>query len=73
MWCVGRQASTLLLLSVCCVEMTTNVEHFLTRCELSCMMQELIGSYIMMEEYFMRQMVVKVWYVSHLVAQLVSN
>jgi len=42
------------------VEMTANVDHFLTRCELACLMQELIGSYIMMEEYFMRQMVVKV-------------
>jgi len=41
-------------------EMMANVEHFLTRCELACLMQELIGSYIMMEEYFMRQMVVKV-------------
>jgi len=41
-------------------EMTASVEHFLTRCELACLMQELIGSYIMMEEYFMRQMVVKV-------------
>ena len=43
-------------------EMTESVEHFLTRCELACLMQELIGSYIMMEEYFMRQMVVKVSY-----------
>jgi len=41
-------------------ELTASVEHFLTRCELACLMQELIGSYIMMEEYFMRQMVVKV-------------
>ena len=41
-------------------EMTASVEHFLTRCELACLMQDLIGSYIMMEEYFMRQMVVKV-------------
>ena len=43
------------------VEMNVSVEHFVTRCELACLMQELIGSYIMMEEYFMRQMVVKVW------------
>jgi len=43
-------------------EMNASVEHFVTRCELACMMQELIGSYIMMEEYFMRQMVVKVCY-----------
>jgi len=42
------------------VEMNASVEHFVTRCELACLMQELIGSYIMMEEYFMRQMVVKV-------------
>jgi len=41
-------------------EMVLNVEHFVTRCELACLMQELIGSYILMEEYFMRQMVVKV-------------
>jgi len=41
-------------------EKKAEVEHFLNTCELSCLMQEFIGIYIMMEEYFMRQMVVKV-------------
>ncbi|XP_064640478.1 conserved oligomeric Golgi complex subunit 4-like [Lineus longissimus] len=34
-------------------------EKFLQNCELSRLMQELIGSYIMMEEYFMKEMVNK--------------
>ena len=42
-------------------ERTEEVEQFLVTCELSRLMQELIGSYIMMEEYFMREMVVKVF------------
>jgi len=36
------------------------VDQFLNTCELSCQMQEFIGTYILMEEYFMRQMVIKV-------------
>ena len=36
------------------------VEQFIFNSDLERSMQELIGSYIMMEEYFMRQMVVKV-------------
>jgi len=54
-------------------EMMANVEHFLTRCELASMMQDLIGSYIMMEEYFMRQMVVKVLYISYCTRFLVDR
>ncbi len=37
-----------------------DVDTFIMSCELSRLMQELIGSYIMMEEYFMREMVIKV-------------
>ncbi|XP_041375070.1 conserved oligomeric Golgi complex subunit 4-like [Gigantopelta aegis] len=40
-------------------EETTNIEEFLNNCDLSRLMQELVGSYIMMEEYFMREMVLK--------------
>ena len=36
------------------------ISQFIFNCELSRSMQELIGSYIMMEEYFMKEMVVKV-------------
>ncbi len=36
------------------------IEQFILNCELSRTMQELIGSYIMMEEYFMREMALKV-------------
>lgn len=42
------------------VEFSVSVDQFLTRCDLSCLMQDFIGSYIMMEEYFMRMMVIKV-------------
>ncbi|XP_070191423.1 conserved oligomeric Golgi complex subunit 4-like [Littorina saxatilis] len=35
------------------------VETFWSSCEMSRMMQELIGVYIMMEEYFMREMILK--------------
>ena len=41
-------------------ESKREADQFLNTCELSCQMQEFIGSYIMMEEYFMRQMVIKV-------------
>lgn len=44
----------------CTTDNLDEVEQFLVTCELSRHMQELIGSYIMMEEYFMREMVVKV-------------
>ena len=36
------------------------VDKLITTCELSRQMQELIGNYIMMEEYFMHEMVTKV-------------
>ena len=36
------------------------ISKFVFDCELSRAMQELIGAYIMMEEYFMKEMVVKV-------------
>ena len=36
------------------------MEVFISECELSRLMQDLICNYIMMEEYFMREMVVKV-------------
>ena len=38
------------------------VDQLITTCELSRQMQELLGNYIMMEEYFMREMVTKVRY-----------
>ena len=41
-------------------ERIAEVDKFVQGCELSRLMQELIGNYIMMEEYFMREMVVKV-------------
>ena len=41
-------------------EKSKEVEQFIVNCELSRVMQELIGNYIMMEEFFMREMVVKV-------------
>ncbi|OWF48034.1 conserved oligomeric Golgi complex subunit 4-like [Mizuhopecten yessoensis] len=37
----------------------SDVNTFLVNCDLSRLMQELIGSYIMMEEFFMREMVLK--------------
>ena len=37
------------------------VDKLITTCELSRQMQELIGNYIMMEEYFMHEMITKVW------------
>ena len=40
-------------------ERAKDIEQFMVNCELSRQMQELIGSYIMMEEYFMREMVLK--------------
>ena len=56
-------------------ESLVDMEHFISDCELSRLMQELIGNYIMMEEYFMREMVVKVlndnfhcWYHGHFFA-----
>ena len=41
-------------------ESLQEIDLFINNCELSRLMQELIGNYIMMEEYFMREMVVKV-------------
>ncbi|CAL1534730.1 unnamed protein product [Lymnaea stagnalis] len=35
------------------------VDRFFSSCELSRMVQEVIGNYIMMEEYFMREMIIK--------------
>ena len=40
-------------------ERGNGIDQFVVNCELSRQMQELIGSYIMMEEYFMREMVLK--------------
>ena len=36
------------------------MDKFLQDCDVSRLMQDLIGNYIMMEEYFMREMVLKV-------------
>lgn len=36
------------------------VDLFFSSCELNRMVQEIIGNYIMMEEYFMREMIIKV-------------
>ena len=41
-------------------EKVVDIEQFIMNCDLSRTMQELIGNYIMMEEFFMREMVVKV-------------
>lgn len=42
------------------VEKEKEVDKFIQNCDTSRLMQDLIGSYIMMEEYFMREMVLKV-------------
>ena len=42
------------------LEQSKGIDHFIANCELSRLLQELIGSYIMMEEYFMREMSLKV-------------
>ena len=36
------------------------MDQFVQDCDVSRLMQDLIGNYIMMEEYFMREMVLKV-------------
>ena len=41
-------------------ECMKDIEKFIVNCELSRLLQELIGSYIMLEEYFMREMALKV-------------
>ena len=41
-------------------EKEKEVEQFLQECDVSRLMQDLIGNYILMEEYFMREMVLKV-------------
>ncbi|ESO82827.1 hypothetical protein LOTGIDRAFT_108827, partial [Lottia gigantea] len=41
------------------LETENDIEVFINNCDLSRVMQELIGNYIMMEEYFMKEMVVK--------------
>ncbi|XP_067651434.1 conserved oligomeric Golgi complex subunit 4-like [Haliotis asinina] len=38
---------------------SADLDKYLSSCDLSRLMQELIGSYIMMEEYFMREMMLK--------------
>ena len=43
-----------------CTDKVKEVETFWSGCEMSRMVQELIGVYIMMEEYFMREMILKV-------------
>ncbi|KAL4234686.1 Golgi transport complex subunit 4 [Mactra antiquata] len=40
-------------------EKSSEVDKFIQSCDTSRLMQELIGNYIMMEEYFMREMVLK--------------
>ena len=42
-------------------EKIKEIDKFISNCDLNRLMQELIGNYIMMEEYFMREMVLKVW------------
>jgi hypothetical protein len=50
------------------------IEKFLQNCDLSRLMQELIGSYIMMEEYFMKEMVNKAVMMDNVeVGQLTSS
>ena len=57
----------------CVVEFSSSVDQFLTRCDLSCLMQDFIGSYIMMEEYFMRMMVIKVSFECKVVGYAMIN
>ncbi|GFO20693.1 conserved oligomeric Golgi complex subunit 4 [Plakobranchus ocellatus] len=40
-------------------EQLKEIDSFFSTCELSRMVQEIIGNYIMMEEFFMREMIVK--------------
>ena len=42
------------------IEKEKEVDQFVQDCDVSRLMQDLIGNYIMMEEYFMREMVLKV-------------
>lgn len=41
-------------------EKIKEIDKFISNCDLNRLMQELIGNYIMMEEFFMREMVLKV-------------
>lgn len=43
-------------------EKIKEIDKFISNCDLNRLMQELIGNYIMMEEFFMREMVLKVYY-----------
>lgn len=43
-------------------EKIKEIDKFISNCDLNRLMQELIGNYIMMEEFFMREMVLKVCY-----------
>lgn len=43
-------------------EKIKEIDKFISNCDLNRLMQELIGNYIMMEEFFMREMVLKVSY-----------
>lgn len=43
-------------------EKIKEIDKFISNCDLNRLMQELIGNYIMMEEFFMREMVLKVFY-----------
>lgn len=54
------------------------VEHLLKECELSCRMQELIGCYIPMEEYYMKETVNKAvamdtWEVGQMTSSMVDD
>lgn len=44
------------------LEKIKEIDKFILNCDLNRLMQELIGNYIMMEEFFMREMVLKVCY-----------
>ena len=45
----------------------TEVERFFSSCDLARMVQEVIGNYIMAEEFFMKEMIIKVWPTSFVV------
>lgn len=49
----------------CSLEHQKSLDKLLNNCLLSCTMQELIGFYITMEEYFMRETVNKVGQRTH--------
>jgi len=59
----------LLLLFSNCTEKEKELDKFVQNSDTSRVMMDLIGSYIMMEEFFMREMVLKV---SHMYSEIIN-